>query len=125
MIAAQLPGGFESLILWALALCAVAFIALIVGAIWMHGDAQKRRMDATVWLVLLIIATLFGNVVGFIIVFVAYLIVRENHPIGGVPYGYGPYQAPPVPAPCPVCGGPMTWYPQYQRWYCPTCAQYR
>lgn len=115
----------EGLILWALALCAISFIALLVGAIWMHGDAQKRRMDATLWLILLIIATLFGNVVGFIIVFVAYLIVRENHPIGGVPYGYGPYRAPPVSAACPVCGGPMTWYPQYQRWYCPTCAQYR
>jgi len=116
---------FEGLILWALALCAISFIALIVGAIWMYGDAQKRRMDATVWLILLIVATLFGTVVGFIIVFVAYLIVRENHPIGGAPYGYGPYQAPPVPAACPVCGGPMIWYPQYQRWYCPTCAQYR
>ncbi len=19
---------------------------------------------------------------------------------------------------CPICGGPLTWVPQYQRWYC-------
>jgi hypothetical protein len=29
---------------------------------------------------------------------------------------------PPQPAyqvpPCPFCGGPLTWIPQYQRWYC-------
>lgn len=121
--------GFEFLV-WFLALCAIAFIALIVGAVWLHGDAQRRGMDATVWVILLVVATVFGNVLGFIIVLVAYLIVRENHPIGGMPppYGYAPPQMPltaPVPAPCPVCGNPMTWYAQYQRWYCHTCAQYR
>jgi len=110
-----------------LALCAIGFVALIVGAVWMYRDAQSRRMDATVWLILVIVATLLGGgIVGFVIVLVIYLVVRENHPVvGAMPVGYGPPQAPPVPAACPVCGGPMTWYPQYQRWYCPTCAQYR
>jgi prepilin signal peptidase PulO-like enzyme (type II secretory pathway) len=90
-------------------------------------------MDATVWVVLLILASVFGTLIGFIIVLVIYLVVRESHPVGGMPYGYGypppgappPAGAPPLLASCPVCGNPMTWYPQYARWYCPTCAQYR
>src|SRR5438876_348973 len=76
-----------------------------------------------------VIGTVLGTVVGFVIVLVIYLVVRENHPIGGgypVAYGgYPPYPPPAVPAACPVCGSPMTWYPQYSRWYCHTCGQYR
>ena len=126
-------------VLFILALCAVGFIALVVGAIWMYGDAQRRGMDAALWIEVLILATLFvGGIVGFAIVLIIYLIVRENHPIGGaMPYGYGPGsgyppgspppppQAAPTPAACPVCGSPMMWYPQYGRWYCATCATYR
>ena len=124
---------FEGWIFLFLALCAVGAIALLVGALWMYRDARTRRMDATLWLIFLIIATLLGTVVGFVIVIVLYLIIRESHPIGGgMTPGYGGHtpgyaspQAPPVPAACPVCGRPMMWYPQYQRWYCPTCGQYR
>lgn len=125
-LAFQFPSGFEFFGVL-IALCAVAIIALIAGAVWMYRDAESRRMDATVWLVILILATVFGNLLGFIIVIVVYLIVRESHPVGGaMPYGYGPPPGmPPVPAPCPVCGNPMTWYPQYARWYCPHCGQYR
>src|SRR5216117_600345 len=74
---------FEGWIFIVLALCAVGVIALLVGALWMYQDAQRRRMDATLWLIFLIIATLLGTVVGFVIVVVLYLIIRENHPIGG------------------------------------------
>jgi hypothetical protein len=105
---------------------AIALVAIILGAVWMYRDAQSRNMDAAIWVVLLVVATLVGNLIGFIIVLVIYLVVRESHPVG-MPYGYG-YPAPgapPVPASCPVCGNVMTWYPQYARWYCPTCAQYR
>ena len=95
----------------------------------MYRDAQGRRLDATVWVVLLVIATLLTGIIGFVIVFVIYLVVRESHPIGGgMPMAYGPYGPVPtevVPAPCPVCGRPMVWYPQYQRWYCPSCGTYR
>ena len=123
--------------LFVVALCAIGFIALIVGAIWMYRDAESRRMEAGLWVLLLILATLLGaGIIGFAVVFLIYLVVRESHPIGwAIPYaytpgGYPPSQPPvaqtaPVPAPCPVCGRPMMWYPQYQRWYCPTCAQYR
>jgi hypothetical protein len=119
-------------------LCAIAVVALILGATWMYRDAQSRNMDATVWLVMLIVATVFGNLIGFVVVLLIYLVVRGDHPVGGVmPYGYGyglpgmPPGVPPaagapaVPPACPVCGNPLTWYPQYARWYCPTCGQYR
>src|SRR5438445_11393701 len=124
---------FEGWIFIFLALCAVGVIALLVGALWMYQDAQRRRTDAAVWVIFLIIATLLGTVVGFVIVVVLYLIIRESHPIGGgmtpgyasyMP-GYAPAQAPPVPAAWPVGGRPMMWYPQYQRWHCPTCGQDR
>ena len=131
-----------------LALCAIGIIALLLGGLWMYRDAQSRRMDATIWVVLLVLATLLGGgIIGFAVVFVIYLVVRESHPIGGaIPYGYmppvyppsqggpptGPATGPPtgpqmapVPAACPVCGRPMMWVPQYGRWYCPTCGQYR
>jgi len=26
---------------------------------------------------------------------------------------------------CPTCGTPLTYVQQYQRWYCPTCREYR
>ncbi len=112
-----------------LAICAVSVVVLIAGAVWMYGDAQRRGMDAAVWVILLIVATLLGTVIGFVIVLVIFLVVRENHPIGGAfPVGYGsypPYPPPAVPAACPVCRNPMTWYPQYSRWYCHSCGQYR
>src|SRR5216117_2167173 len=118
-----------------LALCAIGIIALLLGGLWMYRDAQSRRMDATIWVVLLVLATLIGGIIGFAIVFVIYLVVRESHPIGGaIPYGYAPPMYPPsqwapptappggpptgpqmapVPAECPVCGRPMMWVPQY------------
>lgn len=127
LTAFQLPGGFENFLAILIAIFCIGIIALIVGAIWMHGDAQSRGMDATVWVILLIVATLLGGgIVGFVIVFVVYLVVRENHPVGGaMPAPYGMMPPPPVPAACPVCGNPMMWYQQHRRWYYPSCAQYR
>ncbi len=123
------PGGITSGFLgFLIAICLITLVLVILVAIWMYRDAQSRRMDGTVWVVLLVLASVFGGLLGLVIVTVIYLVVRGNHPIGGgYPVGYGPYPGaayPPV-APCPVCGGPMVWYPQYQRWYCPRCAQYR
>ena len=111
-----------------IAICLITLVLVILDAVWMYRDAQSRRMDATVWVVLLILASVFGGLLGLAIVTVIYLVVRGNHPVGGgYPVGFGPYPGAGYPptAPCPVCGGPMTWYPQYQRWYCPRCVQYR
>src|SRR3989449_6510595 len=111
--------GVEWLV-FALGLCLVGIVALVFGALWMYRDAQTRRMDATVWVVLLVVATLLASIIGFVIVLVIYLVVPENHPIGGgMAIGHGPDGPPPppvVPAPRPACGRPMTWYPPYQRW---------
>ena len=111
-----------------IAVCVASIVILILLALWMHKDALSRGMDATVWVVLLVIATLFGSFIGLIIVVVIYLVVRESHPYGGYPYGYPapyttPYAAP--TAPCPVCGQPLYWYAQAGRWYCYRCQQYR
>src|SRR5712692_2649557 len=92
--------GVEWLVI-VLGICLVGIVALVFGALWMYRDAQTRRMDATVWVVLLVVATLLAGIIGFVIVFGIYLFVRENHPIGGgVPmgYGYAPFPAPVVPA---------------------------
>ncbi len=123
-------GGFQvSFLTWFLLFAVVylvGVVALVVGALWMYRDAQSRGMDAIVWVVILVIATLVATVIGFAVVFVLYLIVRESYPAGGtVPFGYTPYPTAVIPAPCPVCGRAMAWYPQYQRWYCPACGQYR
>lgn len=29
-----------------------------------------------------------------------------------------------MPPTCPTCKGPLTWIPQYQRWYCFKCKKY-
>jgi hypothetical protein len=77
-------------------------------------------MDGTLWFVLLLLASIFGSFIGGIIVLVIYLVVREEHPVGGPrypygyppapaygypPYGYSPY-APPSPAPVPPTAPP-------------------
>src|SRR3989454_661358 len=120
--------GAEWLVL-ALGICLIGIVALVFGALWMYRDAQARRMDATVWVVLLVVATLLAGIIGFVIVLVIFLVVRENHPIGGgMPMGYGPYApypAPVVPAACPVCGRPLAVFPPDQPWYCPSCGAYR
>ncbi len=114
------------ILLIVLSVLIVGIVAILVGALWLYGDAESRGMDATVWVVLLIIASVLGSIIGFVIVLLIYLIVRGDHPVGGaMPYGYWPYPAAVPQAACPVCGRPMTWYSQYGRWYCPFCAQYR
>ncbi len=124
MVAVLQIVGTELLVIL-IGVCFATLLAVIVAALWLHGDAQSRGMAATVWIVLLILASFFGGFIGFAIVVVVYLVVRGNHPVGGaMPYGYVPYPVAPQAA-CPVCGGPMTWYPEYQRWYCPSCGQYR
>src|SRR3989454_8793818 len=88
--------GVEWLV-FALGLCLVGIVALVFGALWMYRDAQTRRMDATVWVVLLVVATLLASIIGFVIVLVIYLVVRATHPLGGgMPIGYGPHSPPPA-----------------------------
>lgn len=119
--------GFE-FIAFFLALCVIGLAALVLVALWMYRDAQSRGIEPAIWLVVLILATVFVGILGVVVVLVAYLIVRGSHPVGGaMPYGYPPYAAVPYPtgAACPVCGRGMMWVPQSVRWYCTGCGQYR
>lgn len=104
----------------------VPLILFIFVAIWMYRDANSRGMGGGLWVAILILASVFGSFVGGLIVLVIYLVVREEHPVGGRPYGYGygypppaygypgyaPPGYPPAPAPtaqgrCPRCGAPV------------------
>lgn len=64
---------------------ALFFIGLavvwILLAVWVYRDAKKRGMEATLWLLLVLLTGLIGLIV--------YLIVRREHPI----------QPPPPPPP--------------------------
>src|SRR5207302_9830230 len=85
-----------------LALCAIGIIALLPGGLWMYRDAQSRRMDATMWVVLLVLATLIGGIIGFAVVFIIYFVVRARHPLGGaLHYRHAPPSQPPPHGPPP------------------------
>jgi zinc-ribbon domain len=76
----------------------------------MYRDAESRGMSAGLWVVVLILASLFFSFVGGIIVLIIYLIIRSEHPVGGYPVGYGPppgyypYPQPQPAAPPPPAG---------------------
>ncbi len=89
---------------------------------------------------------------GFVLLIIGIVLAATAHPTpqyyypapayGAPGYGVpgappGPY-APQAPAPgqaaagptaqqptCYVCGTPLTWVPQYGRWYCTRCSAYR
>jgi len=57
------------------------FVVWILLAVWVYRDAKKRGMEATLWLLLVLLTGFIGLIV--------YLIVRRDHPI----------QQPPPPPP--------------------------
>jgi len=73
-LALMIFGGF---ILFIIAL----FVVWILLAVWVYRDAKKRGMEATLWLLLVLLTGFIGLIV--------YLIVRRDHPI----------QQPPPPPP--------------------------
>ncbi len=68
---------FGGIILFFIAL----FVVWILLAVWVYRDAKKRGMEATLWLLLVLLTGFIGLIV--------YLIVRREHPI----------QQPPPPPP--------------------------
>ena len=114
---------------WLGLICAfvvAAVLVFVVVAVWLYRDAMSPGMNAGLWVVLLILASIFFSFVGGIIVLVIYLLVRSSHPIGGYAYGYGPvpaypsypgYPMPPpqppasatpvAPTTCRSCGAPL------------------
>lgn len=113
----------------------VPLIVFIFVAVWMYRDAESRGMGGGLWVILLVVASLFASFIGGIIVLVIYLVVRESHPVGG-PYAYGyvppqygyPYYYPPPGGP-PVAGMPSpamcrrcgTLIPFPDARFCPNC----
>lgn len=73
--------------------------------IWVYRDAQKRGMDAVLWLIVVLIA----NIIGLII----YFVVRKPEVIKGTPSPYSTAQY------CKHCGNPLTSDARF----CPKCGK--
>lgn len=103
---------FDFALFWLLCAFAVAAVVVFVlVALWMYRDAESRGMSAGLWVVVLVLASLFFNFVGGFVVLIIYLIVRSEHPVGGYPAGYAPPpgyypypQAQPTAPPPPPAG---------------------
>ena len=101
----------------------VSFLVIgIVGAVWVYGDAERRGMDAGLWLALVLMGTFLGLGLGGLLVIGVYRAERLKHPGGTLP---PPGGSEPRARFCGVCGQPLAWIPEYRRWYCSKCGQYR
>ena len=97
----------------------VFFVVWIYVCIWIYRDAEKRGSSGILWAILVFF---FG-----LIPLIIWLLVRPPLRQPGYPgYGYGYMPPPPMPMAqyCPSCGKPMTFVPQYNRWYCNYCQKY-
>ena len=88
-----------------LTMCLVIFIIIpliiaILLCIWIYKDAEKRGKSGGLWVLLLILGTLFFNFIGLIVIIVIWLAVRP--PIGGAKNE--PTTAPYPERRCPGCG---------------------
>ena len=59
----------------------VSLVIAILACIWIYKDAEKRGKQGILWVLLLILATIFLNIIGLVIVIVVWLVIRP--PIGG------------------------------------------
>ena len=76
----------------------IPLIIAILVCLWIYKDAKKRGKSGALWVILLIVASVFGSFIGFIIVIVVWLVIRP-------PIGMEPQQA--VASSdrrCPNCG---------------------
>jgi len=87
----------------------ILIVIVIVMAVWVYKDAEKRGMNGPIWLIaILAMGFIFGGL-GAFVVFIVYIVIRKDHPIGGRPYP-PPYYAPPYYAP-PFGYPPQGFYP--------------
>ena len=70
----------------------VLIVAILVG-IWIYRDANRRGMSGGLWLLIFIVASLFLNLIGFIVVLIIYLVVRKDRQVPPM----GAYPPPPPP----------------------------
>ena len=59
----------------------IPLIIAILACIWIYKDAEKRGKQGILWVILLILASLFLSFIGLILVIVIWLVIRP--PIGG------------------------------------------
>ena len=87
-----------------LTMCLIIFLIPLIIAIllciWIYKDAEKRGKSGGLWVLLLILATLFFNIIGLIVIIIIWLAVRP--PIGGTKHE--PSTAPYPERRCPGCG---------------------
>jgi hypothetical protein len=96
------------------AIWVVFFIVWLMVALWVYRDAESKGQSGALWLLLVLLTGLIGLII--------YLIVRSGwpeHPPMAPQYGYQP-----MAYPCPTCGMPLTFVPQYNRYYCNHCQRY-
>jgi len=108
---------------WALCMMCILIpiVITILIAVWLYKDAEKRGSSGALWVVILILATLFLSFIGMIIVIIIWLVIRgpERPPGYMPPPGYGPpapgYPPPPPPGyyPPPSGGYPPPPPPGY------------
>lgn len=83
-----------------LACLAVLFIVFLFIAVWVYRDAESRGMGGALWLIIVLIANIFGLII--------YLIVRKDRVQPMAPMMGPPQWAPPpggAPPPSPPSGG--------------------
>ena len=99
-----------------LVLIIIPLVIAILACIWIYKDAEKRGKSGALWVILLILLSLFLSFIGLIIIIVVWLAIRP--PIGGEPAKQGKTAAD-SDRRCPNCGRPI---PMDAR-ACPYCAK--
>ena len=61
----------------------IPLVIAILACIWIYKDAEKRGKQGGLWVLILILASLFLSFLGLIIVIIVWLVIRP--PIGGEP----------------------------------------
>jgi Na+/H+-dicarboxylate symporter len=59
----------------------IPLVIAILACIWIYKDAEKRGKSGGLWVLILILASLFFSFLGLIIVIIVWLVIRP--PIGG------------------------------------------
>ena len=75
----------------------IPLVIAILACIWIYKDAEKRGKSGGLWVLILILASLFLSFLGLIIVIIVWLVIRP--PIGGEPK-----QVSTTERRCPNCG---------------------
>jgi uncharacterized membrane protein YhaH (DUF805 family) len=73
-----------------LAICMVIILVIaILIAVWLYKDAEKRGKSGGLWVLILILAALFFNIIGVVAVIIIWMLVRPPLGAPGAPQ-YGP-----------------------------------